>query len=122
MNSKAVKVNMGFMPGTIYVYYGDHGRKLSIRTLKRIGASQDDISEFKNKKSTANGLCVLEKTNCVIWVEDMFDFAVLAHEIFHAVSGLFRFAGLSLTESSEEAYAYAISHVTDQILRKTRID
>lgn len=38
----------------------------------------------------------------------------LSHEIFHAVDYIFRRIGISLSEQSEEAYAYAIGYVTEQ--------
>lgn len=45
----------------------------------------------------------------------------LNHEIFHAVDFIFRRIGLSLTEESSEAYAYAIGHLTEQIFEKFKL-
>jgi hypothetical protein len=40
----------------------------------------------------------------------------LTHEIFHAVTMLFELIGMTLSEDSDEAYAYAIEQLTVKIL------
>lgn len=45
---------------------------------------------------------------------------VLAHEIFHAVELLMERIGMTLTEASDEAYAYLIQWLTDELGRKLK--
>lgn len=44
---------------------------------------------------------------------------VIAHEIFHAVEFLFNRLGSKLTLSSDEAYAYMIEYITNEIYKKS---
>lgn len=39
---------------------------------------------------------------------------IVNHELFHATSSILRRAGVTLTESSEEAYAYLFQEITSQ--------
>lgn len=41
---------------------------------------------------------------------------IVAHEAFHAIVFLFKKIGISFCYESEEAYAYALEHLTNQIL------
>jgi hypothetical protein len=47
---------------------------------------------------------------------DPHSWAVLAHEIFHAVDHMMEKIGCELVSGSEEAYAYAIQDLTERIL------
>lgn len=46
------------------------------------------------------------------------EIGTLSHEIFHAVSFIFRRIGMKASSNSEEAYAYAIGYVTEQFWTK----
>lgn len=43
-----------------------------------------------------------------------YELGTLSHEIFHAVDLIFRTIGLKLSDTSDEAYAYAIGYITEQ--------
>ena len=43
------------------------------------------------------------------------DINTICHEAFHITSGILEDAGLTLTESSEEAYAYLVGWVAEKI-------
>ena len=43
---------------------------------------------------------------------------VIAHEVFHAVEFLFDKIGMKLTHKSDEAYAYLIQYVVEEIYEK----
>ena len=45
-------------------------------------------------------------------------YGTLAHEIFHAVDFIFRRIGMTLSEDSDEAYAYMIGYLTEEIYKK----
>jgi hypothetical protein len=42
----------------------------------------------------------------------------IAHEIFHAVCAIMRYVGMTLTEESEEAYAYANDYILEECIKK----
>jgi hypothetical protein len=51
---------------------------------------------------------------CYIWASCKRD---LIHECFHAISYTLRGRGLKLTDESDEAFAYALGFLVDEILR-----
>lgn len=62
--------------------------------------------------------CGKEKTEvCYIWAKSKRD---LVHECFHAVSYTLRTRGLNLTDDSEEAFAYSLGFLVDEILINSR--
>lgn len=46
------------------------------------------------------------------------EFGTLSHEIFHAVDMIFRTIGITLSEDSDEAYAYIIGYITEKFWEK----
>jgi hypothetical protein len=52
------------------------------------------------------------------WHESRTNLAILFHELFHAVVGVFQRIGMKLCDGSEEAYAHAIKHLTLEVLRQ----
>lgn len=52
------------------------------------------------------------------WLDTPRDHAILAHEIFHAVTLLFGRIGIQHSDSSDEAYAYAVEALTERILTR----
>lgn len=54
----------------------------------------------------------------VIWLKDLTNFPVLAHEGFHMVSGVLETRGMVHTKESEEAYAYSLQSFLEQALSK----
>lgn len=45
-------------------------------------------------------------------------YAVLIHEIYHAVNNVMKNIGMTYSADSEEAYAYCIQYVTQEVLGK----
>lgn len=80
-------------------------------TADEIGYLQRDHRE--------GGTVQLANHACVMILNDVSDdqhsFALLAHEAFHAVNFLMKAIGMSLSDDSEEAYAYAIQDLVTQI-------
>ncbi len=44
------------------------------------------------------------------------EYAVVVHEIYHAVNNVMRNIGMTYSADSEEAYAYCIQYVTQEVL------
>jgi len=53
-----------------------------------------------------------------IWLSDKASFGSVTHEVFHLAHHVLAKYGFTLTESSEEAYAYFIQYVTNEIMAK----
>lgn len=83
---------------------------------------QDDELLFK-LPDTCNGRTVhnLEGSQTIIRLRnkpiDANGYAVLAHEIFHAVDFIMRRIGITLSSDSDEAYAYLIGYVTREFFK-----
>lgn len=89
------------------------------KTLKRrnVDATIDYLS------LRGNGRCIMfEGGQTLIRVKDVPKtvrmYAVLQHEIFHAVDFLFDRIGIKLCSESSEAYAYLVQYLTESIYKK----
>lgn len=60
-----------------------------------------------------------ENGNCLIRLHDFrdnpYDRGILAHEVFHVVCFIMEHVGMKLHDSSDEAYAYLTSYLTEEI-------
>lgn len=96
-----------------------------------IGQSDDDlyehirenISEKKFNKTIANQTSIATtfklKTGCILirFKDNINNPGIVAHEAFHAIVYLFEKIGIEYAYESEEAYAYALEYLTNQILK-----
>jgi hypothetical protein len=96
-----------------------------------IGQSDDDLYEeikeniskkrfdkfFANQTSIATTFKL--KTGCIIirFKDDIDNPGIVAHESFHAIVYLFKKIGIEYCYESEEAYAYTLEYLTNQILK-----
>ena len=84
---------------------------------------KENISEkkfdkrFSNQKSIATTFKL--KTGCILirFKDDIDNPGIVAHEAFHAIVYLFEKIGIEYAYESEEAYAYALEYLTNQILK-----
>lgn len=84
---------------------------------------KENISEkkfdkrFSNQKSIATTFKL--KTGCILirFKDDIDNPGIVAHEAFHAIVYLFDKIGIEYAYESEEAYAYALEYLTNQILK-----
>lgn len=110
--------------GTVYPY----------DILVCLGVTREDILTYFKKtflnaltdadkeqiKMTGLGRTVrLENNAFICWTKDFprtsEQYSALAHEIFHTIDLMLRRAGLSLSDDSDEAWAYAIGWLTKEI-------
>jgi hypothetical protein len=61
------------------------------------------------------GTVMLEGGQTILWIKNKHDLGVLAHEVYHAVCFLMDRIDVQLSESSEEAFAYAIEFMMNKI-------
>lgn len=96
-----------------------------------IGQSDDDlykrieenISRKQFDKHMANQKAIATthklKTGAILirFKDDINDAGIVAHEALHAVVFLFKKIGIDFAYESEEAYAYTLEYLTNQILK-----
>jgi hypothetical protein len=96
-----------------------------------IGQSDEDLYEeikeniskkkfdkkMTNQKSIATTFKL--KTGCILirFKDDIDNPGIVAHEAFHAIVYLFEKIGIEYAYESEEAYAYSLEYLTNQILK-----
>ena len=69
----------------------------------------------KDHKCYKCGKNIMETTKiCVLWANTPKN---IIHESFHAISWTLRKRGISLTDESDEAFAYLLAFLTEQILK-----
>jgi hypothetical protein len=56
----------------------------------------------------------------IIWLPNLEDNGVINHELFHAVISKMKWAGIPLTEDTEEIYAYELQYLTNQFNNHVR--
>jgi hypothetical protein len=96
-----------------------------------IGQSDDDLYEhiqeniprkqfnkhMTNQKSIATTHKLKTGSILIRFKDDINDPGIVAHEAFHAVVFLFKKIGIDFVYESEEAYAYTLEYLTNQILK-----
>ena len=84
---------------------------------------RENISEKKFNKTIANQTSIATtfklKTGCILirFKDNIDNPGIVAHEAFHAIVYLFEKIGIEYAYESEEAYAYALEYLTNQILK-----
>ena len=56
----------------------------------------------------------------IIWLPNLKDKGVISHELFHATLSKMKWAGIPLTDDTEEAYAYELQYLTNQFNNHVR--
>ncbi len=63
----------------------------------------------------ASGISMVFSCNATIIKINDITHNVIAHEVFHAIMHLFDSIGMGWSKKSDEAYAYTVAYVTEQI-------
>lgn len=58
----------------------------------------------------------------MLWVQDEYDHATLAHEALHITIAVLKSRGVSLGDKSEEAYTYLMTHIVRSVLEAKKKD
>lgn len=96
-----------------------------------IGQSDDDLyeqikkniskKEFKKNMTKQKAIATTHKlsTGAILirFKDDIDNVGIVAHEAFHAIIFLFKKIGIDFCYESEEAYAYALEYLTNEILK-----
>jgi hypothetical protein len=84
---------------------------------------RENISKKKFDKRMTNQTSIATtyklKTGCILirFTDDIDNPGIVAHEAFHAIVFLFKKIGIDFAYESEEAYAYSLEYLTNQILK-----
>ena len=84
---------------------------------------KENISKKKFDKKMTNQKSIATtfklKTGCILirFKDDIDNPGIVAHEAFHAIVYLFEKIGIEYAYESEEAYAYSLEYLTNQILK-----
>lgn len=89
---------------------------------RHIALTESDRKELSDPPQSAGSTIMLDGNQTVlrlqVWDETPQRHGQLAHEILHAVAMLFDRIGMKLSRHTDEAYAYAIEHLTVAILTR----
>lgn len=113
-------------PFDIMVSFGETNEEIGKR-LSKYGLTPDDIQLASFTSETIEGRSVMFSSNQSLirlryLPKKPKHFGYLQHEIFHCVSFILWRIGMPLEiEKSDEAYAYLIGYVTDEIYKKLKI-
>lgn len=84
---------------------------------RRFGATNgwDGVPGVDQLDCPAGG--VMQRGSCDVvlflkhWPEKIYDYGVVVHEVFHIADGCLREKGITLSDDSDEAYAYLIESI-----------
>lgn len=119
MKAKNFTISYVVYPFDIMFSFGETDQVL-YRKLKCKGITEPEICDISGitRARTAvfkEGPSIIRMKNIPKTAEE---FGFLQHEIFHAVYFLFTRIGIELCEKSDEAFAYAIQYLTEQVYKR----
>ena len=103
---------------TIHLVVGDAGlsRKL---IAKKTGADEDDLTSVV--ASHYGSVVTFKHGKYVIWLRnfkfDAVSIDTLVHEMTHLTFSVMQYVGMTLSDESEEAFAYYSGYITNQIIK-----
>lgn len=104
------------------VYFGKNKKPLRKELAKYKGLAKSSIKGFKLKE----GKTIMFPTGqTLIWLkrkpQSINDLAILNHEIFHCTCFILNRCGIQMSKKSDEAFAYLIQYLTEQIYNELDI-
>lgn len=119
MKSKNFILSYHIYPFDIMFSFGESDKKLFPK-LRRKGISEPELCEISG--ITRARAVVFKEGPSIIRMKNIpktaEEFGFLQHEIFHAVYFLFTRIGITLGDQSDEAFAYAIQYLTEQVYKR----
>lgn len=116
---KNFKIEPTIYPYPIYVSYNDQKGLLKLITSEYDNIEQSSIDSIINSLKGSYLAKTLELGNgTIVLFFKTRDIATIVHEVFHAVYAIFENVHIPLSNDSEEAWAYYIGYLTQEILTK----
>jgi hypothetical protein len=100
----------------IVVSIGQSDEDLYEQIQENISRKQFD-KHMANQKSIATTHKLRTGSILIRFKDNINDPGIVAHEAFHAIVFLFKKIGIDFCYESEEAYAYSLEYLTNQILK-----
>ena len=121
-------VNLTMFPYHIMVSVGETDEEFSKRMLRYESMNHEKIAALchLNKLTNQGTTMMFEDGVAVVRVLRLTNkskqHAILAHELFHAVTLVLHRAGVDFQmDVSDEVYAYGIGHITEQVYDKIKM-
>lgn len=113
-------VDCGTYPFDILIYFGDSLDDLFKDIKDKL--SKADFKGLKRSKFKVGKAIMLDTNQTVLWLREKpttaRHFGLLSHEIYHCAGFVLRAVGIEYCQETEEAYAYLIQYLTEQIYEK----
>lgn len=120
-NTKSLNFVLGLViyPFDIMFSFNESDDAL-LKRLKYQRLNESDLEQMKYLSNTTRAHYVLFSNHASLIRMKIIpvipeDFAILQHEIFHAVHFILDFIGMKLTKESDEAYSYLTEFITKNI-------
>lgn len=102
---------------TLYVVVGKVTGEELYRYGKKVGVDIPNLKAEGYERSC--GSCNFKDGVVILWLEKV-RAGLLAHECLHAVNFILKDAGITPTESSEEAYTYLLEWMVEAVWKNCR--
>lgn len=78
-------------------------------------------TSYKSTMLDARGVTFIGETGTkpVVWLSTL-DKEIVNHELFHTTSAILKWAGVPLTQETDEVYAYELQYLTKQFYEKIK--
>lgn len=104
----------------VYVIVTKDTAKAYKTAISIVGEENVSHRDFVSRGLTLGN--VDEGTPVILWIpkvpSNTEEYAILSHEIFHTISMVLRWAGVSLSEDTDEVYAYMVQYYTLSIFNE----
>ncbi len=118
MNKKVFKVfSWEIYPFDLLFCYNCTDKDIRNYISRHFHKLSDNDKELLTFKGNFGRTVILDGGQIVLWIRDPKNLGVLAHEVYHAVNMLMYKVGITGTDSSEEAFAYAIGFMMNKICK-----
>ena len=133
IKSKAFAIDLAIYPYTVFVCFKNLIELEELLKTHKYGCDAstavtviEKVSTYVKENNCAGYCddCTLPNGNLIIYfpvtnIKDMnYYFNMIPHEAFHAAEMVLSNVGVPLTKSSDEAYAYLISYISEQIFQQ----
>lgn len=111
---KIKKAKVGLFPFIVYLCITPDRNKV-IKFANKIHGTNRDYEEVWGMQAST---FMVSGKNPAIWMSSLkykSDYALLAHEVFHAVYNITLTVGINLSPDSEEVFAYMIENIMYQL-------
>lgn len=113
---KIIQIHMGVFDYSVRIVIGPE--ELAVKYTHWF-TKKDFVPQVEGRR----GFCALSQPYCpIIWIPSKprtpREFATLAHECFHAVGHVTRWAAIEHCEETEEVFCHALGHLVNGILEQ----